>query len=165
VVPAADFHAFEALHADLLRLARVLLRGSRVRTSPEDLVQGVLTRILAALRAGTLRADAIESPRSFAYASLRNLFLDEVKAHRTRFEESLEEATEAGAPPPARAAGGPSLLVKQVLGRFEPKERCFLLRVVFEERSVTEAQTLCGWPPLSPYYQLRLLLDRAREML
>ena len=161
---ADDFAAFEALRPDLLRLAAILLRGSRVRATPEDLAQTVLTRILANLRGGTLRASAIESPRSFAYAALRNLFLDEVKAHRTRLEDALVEPEDGG--PALRARDtGPSLAVRQVLARLSAGERCFLTRVVIEERSVGEAQSLCGWPERSPDYHLRLLLDRAREML
>jgi DNA-directed RNA polymerase specialized sigma24 family protein len=155
----ADFAVFEALRPDLLRVARALLRGSRVRLGPEDLVQGALTRILAGLDAGTVRLDAVESARGFAFAAVRNLFLDEVKAHRTRFEDALDSGVRA----PAPAAASPSLLVQQILEQFEPPARCFLMRVVFEERSVGEAQGLCGWPDRSPYYHLKLLLDRARE--
>jgi DNA-directed RNA polymerase specialized sigma24 family protein len=158
-----EFAPYAALRPDLVRLAGALLRGSRVRASPEDLVQTVLTRILAGLRAGTLSHDAVDSPRSFAYAALRNLFLDELKAHRTQLEVGLTPP-EDGGPEPV-AATGPSLAVEQVLARLAPGERCFLTRVVIEERSVADAQSLCGWPDKSPYYHLRLLLDRAREML
>jgi DNA-directed RNA polymerase specialized sigma24 family protein len=155
---------FEALRPDLLRLARALLRGSRVRAGADDLVQTVLTRILAAVDAGSLRLDTIQSPRHFAYAALRNLFFDEVKAWRTQREEQTGSIERVAPPAPADAAA-PSLLIRQVLAVFDPPERCFILRVLVEERSVGEAQKLCGWPPRSPYYHLQLLLERAREAL
>lgn len=154
----AAFAAFAALRPQLVRQASVLLRGSRVRTQPEDLVQAVLTKILGGMRAGTLQPDAVQSPRAFAYRSLHNLFLDEVKAHRTRLEEDYEAAEE-----PARE--GESLVWKQVVQKLEPGERCFLTRVIVEERSVGEAQQLCRWPAKAPYYHLKLLLERAREMI
>jgi DNA-directed RNA polymerase specialized sigma24 family protein len=157
-----ELAGFEALRPEMLRVARALLRGSRVRLEPEDMVQTVLTRIFAGLRDGRIQPEAIQSPRHFAFASLRHLFLDELKAARTRLESSADAAAERAAP---AGNGAPSLLLRQILGRFSAEERCFLVRVVVEERSVPEAQRMCGWPPAAPYYQLGLLLDRAREIL
>jgi DNA-directed RNA polymerase specialized sigma24 family protein len=155
----AAFAAFAALRPQLVRQASHLLRGSRVRAQPDDLAQTVLTRILAGLRAGTLQPEAVQSPRSFAYKCLHNLFLDEVKAHRTRLEREICDREHDG---PAREDG--ALVIQQVLRQLRPEEACFLTRVVVEERSVGEAQKLCRWPPKAPYYHLRLLIDRVREM-
>lgn len=160
-MPADDFAIFAVLRQDLVRHAAFLLRGSRVRTHPEDLAQTVLTRILNAMRTGKLHPEALESPRGFAYKCLRNLFFDEVKAYRSRLEAEYFEQDE-GEPGQHDTR---SLAVKQVLARLLPEESCFLTRVVLEERSVTEAQQLCRWPPKAPYYHLRLLLARVREML
>ncbi|HMG24700.1 MAG TPA: hypothetical protein VK607_25360, partial [Kofleriaceae bacterium] len=143
----------------LVRQAAHLLRGSRIRTQPDDLAQTVLTRILTGLRAGTLNPEAVQSPRSFAYKCLHNLFLDEVKAQRTRLESAWCEREDEA---PLREDG--ALVLKQVLSQLSPEEGCFLTRVVLEERSVGEAQKLCRWPPKAPYYHLRLLIDRVREM-
>jgi DNA-directed RNA polymerase specialized sigma24 family protein len=156
------FAAFAALRPQLVRQAALLLRGSRVRTQPEDLVQTVMAKILTGLRAGTLQAEAVQSPRSFAYRCLHNLFLDELKAHRTKLEGEYVE-------PDRPAHDGPghegSLVWKQVLTRLAPGEGCFLSRVIVEERSVFDAQQLCRWPDKAPYYHLKLLLDRVREMI
>jgi DNA-directed RNA polymerase specialized sigma24 family protein len=155
----AAFAAFAALRPQLVRQAAHLLRGSRVRAQADDLAQTVLTRILTGLRAGTLHPEAVQSPRSFAYKCLHNLFLDEVKAHRTQLERALCEREDD-----ARAHEGGALVLKQVLSQLSPEEACFLTQVVIEERSVGEAQKRCRWPPKAPYYHLRLLIDRVREM-
>jgi len=157
-----EFSVFEGLRPDLLRLARTLLIASRVRTSAEDLVQTALLRIYATQVAGKLDLSTVESPRHFAYAVLRNLFRDELRAPRTRLEHHLDEAE------PDRGDGGSgvdSLEIRELLSRLEPGERCFLSRLYIEERSVFEAQKLCGWPEASPYYHLRQLLVRVREMI
>jgi DNA-directed RNA polymerase specialized sigma24 family protein len=165
MMPASsDFAVFEALRADLLRLASTLLRGSRVRTGAEDLVQTVLTRVYTGLSSGSLALATIESPRHFAYAALKNHFLDEVKALRTRVETSLERVDGSPVVEPKAAPAQESLLVEQVLALLSVVEREFLVRVVFEECSVEEAQRVCGWPPRSPYYHLKLLLERVREI-
>jgi len=52
-----------------------------------------------------------------------------------------------------------------VLLHLEPPERCFLWRVIFEQRAVHEAHELCGWPPRSPYFHYRKLLERVRELM
>jgi RNA polymerase sigma factor (sigma-70 family) len=147
-VTATDY---DALRPDLLRLARALLAGSRVRLEAEDLVQGVLARLLTADTSG------VQSLRHFAYAMLKNLFLDEVRRHSHRFEV-LKDAP--GDDVRTADPGHASIEVADLLARLAPHERCFVCKVCFEELSVHEAQKQCGWPPRSPYYQLRLLLER-----
>jgi DNA-directed RNA polymerase specialized sigma24 family protein len=159
-VAPVEYAAFVALRPELLRVARALLKGSRIRLEPEDMVQTVLTRILAGLRDGRIQPDTIQSPAHFAFASLRHFFLDELKAARTRLESTTADAAAERAAAPA--GGQPSLLLRQILGRFSVEERCFLVRILVEERSVPESQRMCGWPPVTPYYQLERLLDRAR---
>jgi DNA-directed RNA polymerase specialized sigma24 family protein len=151
---------FEALRPELLRLARALLRGSRVRLEPEDLVQTVLLRIHAAAAAGKLAAD---SPRHFAFAALRNLFLDEVRRHSHQRE--LHDDKAGADRPDLRGHGASAVEVADLLGRLEPHERRFLELVVFEEMGVGEAQAAAGWPPKSPYYHLRLLLERLARLM
>jgi RNA polymerase sigma factor (sigma-70 family) len=154
---ARDFSAFESLRPDLLRLAAAMLRHSRARTSADDLVQGTLTRIYGRLDAGTLRIDEVDSPRKFAYTTLRNLFRDEIKSSRAR-EEPLEHAADTAAGSDVRAG----VELDELLKLLGDKERAFLVCVLLEERTVGEAQKECGWPERSPYYHLRRLLARLR---
>ncbi len=162
-----DYEVFERLRPDLLALARTLLRGSRLRLEPEDLVQTILTKIFAALHGGGYTLSSIESPRRFAFRALKNQFLDEVQ--RFCHTRELLHLERDGAPPEPAApvAGAPDQVpeLANLLAKLAPHERCFLLRVVFEERSVEEAQRLCGWPPRSPFYHYRALLARLAGLL
>ena len=62
-----NFSDFEALRPQLLALARVILRHSRVRIDPEDLVQTVLAEILQKLQEG---AD-VKNPGGYARSGVK----------------------------------------------------------------------------------------------
>jgi RNA polymerase sigma factor (sigma-70 family) len=158
-----DYTVFVALRPEMLGMARAILRGSNVRTDPEDLVQTVLAKILAAIQAGTL--PVIESPRHFAYRALKNQFLDDVRrlAHSNELLARDGEQVDTADRGALQSIGNVEL--RQVLEKLTEQERCFVLNALIEERSVFDAQRHCGWPPRSPYYHLRLLLAKMRELL
>ena len=163
-----NFSDFEALRPQLLGLARVILRHSRVRIDPEDLVQTVLAEILQKLQEGA----EIKNPGGYASCALKNRALDEIRRFHNKYEQAWPQSTgEEGETrtwePPDSGWTDPSLdpMLRDVLAQLEPGERCFLWRVVFEERAVQEAQGLCGWPEKSPYFHLRKLLDRIRPLI
>jgi RNA polymerase sigma factor (sigma-70 family) len=158
-----ELGTFEALRPELLGLASVLLRMSRVRCSPEDLVQSALLRIYTGLLEGRLDVTALVSPRQFAYVVLKNLFRDELRAARTRLEDLLDAEQERRFEETA-ASSDDGVELGDLLSRFSPCERCFLYCVFVESRPVVEAAALCGWPDASPYYHLRQLLARIRVM-
>lgn len=158
-----NFKDFEALRPQLLALSRALTRRMRARVDPEDMVQTVLTEIYAKLQQGK----EIQNPHSYANQAIKNRILDEVRRHRHKLERGWPGADDEGGQTwepvdPRGLDPHRDPLVKQLLGQLEDKERCFLWRVVFEERSVRDARELCGWPEKSPYFHLRRLLDRLR---
>lgn len=161
-----NFKDFEALRPQLLALSRALTRRMRARVDPEDMVQTVLTEIYAKLQQGK----EIQNPHSYANQALKNRILDEVRRFRHKLEHgwpgqgpSDDEGGQTWEPVDPRGVDPHrDPLVKQLLGRLEEHERCFLWRVIFEERSVRDARELCGWPDKSPYFHLRRLLDRLR---
>lgn len=156
---------FEALRPRLIGLARILLRNARVRIDPEDLVQTVLTEIYAKLEAGV----EIANPKAYANMALKNRALDEIRRFHNKYEHGWPTDVAEGVDwePPDRRALDPDVdpIVRDVLEQLEEKERCFLWRVVFEQRSVHEAQEMCGWPEKSPYFHYKKLLERIRVMM
>jgi DNA-directed RNA polymerase specialized sigma24 family protein len=163
-----DYDRFEALRPDLIAFARTLLRGSRLRLEPDDLVQAVLTKLFAGLHGGGFTLAEIADPRAFALRAVKNQFLDEVRRF-SHARELLARGREGDAPNLAAAgrADEPDMEpeLRELLGKLDAGERCFIWRVVFEERSVEEAQRLCGWPPKSPFYHLRVLLARLATLM
>lgn len=161
---ATDYNDFEALRPQLLGLARALCRRLRAKIDPEDVVQTVLTEIFAKLESG----HEIKNPKSYANQALKNRILDAVRRHAHQYEQPFPESREGdpwepGDPRSLDPAADPEL--KELFEQLEPGERCFLWRVVFEQRSVPEAQRMCGWPEKSPYFHLRKLLERVRPLL
>jgi DNA-directed RNA polymerase specialized sigma24 family protein len=161
---AQGYAVFEELRADMMRMAGAILRGARTRMTAEDLVQAVLGKIWAGLSAGTLDVDSIGSPRHFAYASLKNQYLDIVRgaAHareHLRHDDTIREQASTEPHPGDRVALSRALIA---LGE---DERRFLVRVVVEGDSVEGAQRALGWPPRSPHYHLRTILARLRAEL
>lgn len=162
---AENYNDFEQLRPQLLALARTVLRNTRVRIEAEDLVQTVLTEIYGKLAEGTV----IKNPAAYACCAVKNRAVDEIRRFHNKFEREWPALGEEAQPwePIDPTAIDPERdpVLRDVLLALEPQERCFLWRVVFEQRSVHEAQELCGWPPKSPYFHYKKLLDRIRPML
>lgn len=160
-----NYSDFEVLRPRLLGLARILLRNVRARIDPEDLVQTVLTEIYAKLEAGT----EIANPKAYANMALKNRALDEIRRFHNKYEHAwpTTHADDQAWEPPDPAALDPDAdpIVRDVLMQLPAAERCFLWRVVFEQRSVHEAQEMCGWPDKSPYFHYKKLLERIRVMM
>jgi len=160
-----NFEQFEKLRPQMLGLARALLRNLRVRLDAEDLVQTVLTEIYSKLKQGT----EIKSPHSYANVAIKNRVRDEIRRFHNKYEDSWPEPLEDGPgwepPDPAQVPQDQQPLLEAVMNHLEPGERCFLWRIVFEQRGVKEAQELCGWPEKSPYFHYRKLLDKVRTFL
>lgn len=161
-----NYSDFEQLRPRLTALARVLLRNARTRIEPEDLVQTVLTEIYAKLESGTV----IANPAGYANMALKNRALDEIRRFHNKYERAWptpggDEAHAWEPPDPAALDPESDPIVRSVLDKLAPEERCFLWRVVFEGRSVGDAQALCGWPEKSPYFHYKKLLERIRPML
>jgi len=160
-----NYNDFEALRPQLLGLARSVLAGARARVEPEDLVQTVLAEIYAKLQQGT----EIRNPQAYANMAIKNRALDEMRRFHNKYERAwppLSEEAQPWEPPDASAvAAEQDPALRDLLASLSPEERCFLWRVVFEERAVHDAQKLCGWPPKSPYFHYRKLLDRIRPLM
>ena len=158
------YNDFEELRPQLLALARTVLSGVRARLEPEDLVQTVLAEIYAKLQQGA----EIRNPRAYANMALKNRALDEMRRFHNKYERGWPADSEdrpSWEPEDPRSVDAdldPAL--RELLAQLPPEERCFLWRVVFEERAVHEAQKLCGWPPRSPYFHYRKLLERLRPL-
>ncbi len=146
-------------------LARAILRSARVRLEPEDLVQIVLAEIYQKVQAGR----QIDNPRAYANMALKNRALDEIRRFHNKYEHAWptdSEGEQSWEPPDANSvAADLDPAIRDVLMHLDEQERCFLWRVVFEQRSVHEAQEMCGWPEKSPYFHYRKLLDRLRPLM
>jgi DNA-directed RNA polymerase specialized sigma24 family protein len=160
-----NYSDFEALRPQLLALARSVLAGVRARLEPEDLVQTVLAEIYSKLQQGA----EIRNPRAYANMAVKNRALDEMRRFHNKYERAWPRGAEESQPweplDPSAADAEIDPEMREVLSRLSPEERCFLWRVVFEERAVHDAQRLCGWPPRSPYFHYRKLLDRIRPLM
>jgi len=161
-----NYSDFEQLRPWLTAVAQVLLRNARARIEPEDLVQTVLTEIYATLEAGTV----IANPSAYANMALKNRALDEIRRFHNNYERAWptlggDEGHAWEPPDPAALDPASDPIVRSVLDKLAPQERCFLWRVVFEGRSVGDAQALSGWPKKSPYFHYKKLLEQIRPML
>lgn len=160
-----NYNDFEALRPGLTTLARIMLRNARARLEAEDLVQTVLTEIYAKLEQGV----EIANPKAYANMALKNRALDEIRRFHNKYERAWPENPIEGQswePPDPRALDPEhDPLMREVLSKLAEGERCFLWRVVFEQRSVHDAQAQCGWPDKSPYFHYKKLLDRLRPLL
>jgi len=163
-----NYSDFESLRPQLLSLARIILRNSRVRIDPEDLVQTVLAEILQKLGEG---AD-IKNPAGYASCALKNRALDEIRRFHNKYEQGWPQSTGEEGEVRTWDPADPGWLepgldpgLRDIFAQLAPGEQCFLWRVVFEERAVQEAQGMCGWPEKSPYFHLRKLLDRIRPLI
>ncbi len=170
---------FDALRFELESRARMLLAGaSRHREgalSPDDLVQEALSRILSNYDEASLRERPHNQLMALVWRTMRNIVIDESRKKAALLEDPKADdgpaRTLEGRPDPTQANPEQTLLgerrdaaIKGELGRLTPEERCFITTVL-ETDSVPAAQKKCGWPPKSPYYVLKKLLERLRVAL
>ena len=169
---------FDALRFELESRARMLLAGaSRQREgalSPDDLVQEALSRILSNYDEASLRERPHNQLMALLWRTMRNIVIDEGRKKAALLEDERSDGQ------PARSiAGRPDehpdaesklvteqrdAAVQGELARLAPEERCFITTVL-ETDSVPAAQKKCGWPPKSPYYVLKKLLERMKDAL
>lgn len=181
-VPMAQGKFFVALRLELESRARMLLAGqSRHREgalSPDDLVQEALSRILSNYDEASLRERPHNQLMALIWRTMRNIVIDESRKKAALLTEDKPGAnpgqstgTVATRHDAALVSPEEELLaerrqsaVQAELARLSPEERCFI-QCVLETDSVPAAQKKCGWPPKSPYYVLKKLLDRLRPTL
>lgn len=176
--PAPVGKFFDALRFELESRARMLLAGaSRNREgalSPDDLVHEALARILSNYDEPSLRARPHNQLMALVWRTMRNIVIDEGRKKAALLEDGRADDNPgrsiAGRPDEALdvetklVAEGRDAAVRGELARLTPEERCFITTVL-ETDSVPAAQKKCGWPPKSPYYVLKKLLDRLKEAL
>lgn len=171
---------FQSLRAELESRARMLLSGaSRHREgalSPDDLVQEALARLMSNYDEASLRERPKNQLMALVWRTMRNIVIDESRKKAALLEDP--KADDGAAAPrsiasrPDEAASPADALgdkrrndaVQAELQRLTPEERCFL-STVLDTDSVPAAQKKCGWPPKSPYYVLKKLLERLRDAL
>lgn len=171
--PTSPF--FDALKLELESRARMLISSQR-RTregqmSPDDLVQETLTRLLQSYDEKALRDRPHNQLMALAWRTMKNLLIDESRKKAALLEDprgedsprrGLEAHPDPSAPPDASLAEHQKHeAVQRELAKLSPEERCFL-GTVLETDSVPAAQKRCGWPPKSPYYVLKKLLEKLR---
>jgi len=177
--PAGAEKFFDALRFELESRARMLLAGaSRHREgalSPDDLVQEALSRILSNYDEASLRERPHNQLMALVWRTMRNIVIDESRKKAALLDDpkaddgpsrGLEARVDPTQVDPEETLLGErrETAVKAELGRLSPEERCFITSVL-ETDSVPAAQKKCGWPPKSPYYVLKKLLDRLRGSL
>lgn len=171
---------FDALRFELESRARMLLAGAnRAREgalSPDDLVQEALSRILSNYDEASLRERPHNQLMALAWRTMRNIVIDESRKKAALLEDTKkgEDAPQRGladrsddgqaAADEAIAGEQRTSAVRGALDALSPEERCFIT-CVLETDSVPAAQKKCGWPPKSPYYVLKKLLERLRGTL
>ena len=166
---------FNSLRGEMALRARLLLSGGggkAGRMMPDDLVQEALAKLLTAYGEESLCSREHNSLMALAYRTMRNLVIDQGRkkgAYLVGDDEENERRTlqtvdSAPLADELTEQGTRALLVREALKGLEPAERCFILHVL-ETDSVPSAQKHCGWPPKSPYYQLRRLMDGLRDAL
>lgn len=170
---------FDALRAELESRARMLLAGaSRHREgalAPDDLVQEALARILSNYDEASLRARPHAQLMALVWRTMRNIVIDESRKKAALLDDPKADdgpaitlaarADEAASTPEeALLAERRTSAIQGELARLSPEERCFLTTVL-ETDSVPAAQKKCGWPPKSPYYVLKKLMERLRDSL
>ena len=163
---------FLKLRRELELRARMLLAGRTSRRGqllPDDLVQDALAKLIATYGMEELKERSHDTLMSLGYRTMRNLMIDRGR----KKSEDLEDAKDDDAPrrilPDSTPLSDERLdrmrrvaWVRSQLDELSEEERCFVTHVI-EHDSVPRAQRHCGWPPKSPYYQLRLLFDRLRS--
>jgi RNA polymerase sigma factor (sigma-70 family) len=162
---------WEHLLRELTSRARIVSASSRGRFSPDDLAQETLTRLIQSYGEAELRARPDDQLMALAWRMLKNLAIDLTR----KKSEVLDDARDDAAPRPepvapalgsAPSGGADEHLdaerrrarARAALDGLPENERRFLEHVL-ESGSVPLAQRECGWPPKSPYYVLRKLLD------
>lgn len=186
-VPMVEGRFFVALRLELESRARMLLAGqARHREgalSPDDLVQEALSRILSNYDEASLRERPHNQLMALIWRTMRNIVIDESRKKAALLTED-KPSGDAGSSAGARSGSAVTTrrdeattspeedllterrqaAVQAELARLSPEERCFI-QCVLETDSVPAAQKKCGWPPKSPYYVLKKLLDRLRPTL
>ena len=170
---------FEALRAELESRARMLLAGaSRHREgalSPDDLVQEALARLLSNYDEASLRDRPHNQLMALVWRTMRNIVIDESRRKAALLEDSTSEdgpaAGLAGRADTTQQNPEDELLserrtaaIRDALARLSAEEHCFITTVL-DTDSVPAAQKRCGWPPKSPYYVLKKLMERLRGAL
>jgi len=170
---------FDALRTELESRARMLLAGaSRHREgalTPDDLVQEALARILSNYDEASLRERPHPQLMALVWRTMRNIVIDESRKKAALLEDSkaddgppsaLANRADAAQPTPEEALVDErrTSAIRGELARLTPEERCFLTTVL-DTDSVPAAQKKCGWPPKSPYYVLKKLMERLRDSL
>lgn len=173
--PSGPF--FDALKLELESRARMLLAGqNRQRegqSGPDDLVQETLARLLSNYDEASLRDRPHNQLMALAWRTMRNILIDESRKKAALLENPAPDDKDAGRslasrPDEEQVRADDSIehrqrnqAVQQQLAALSPEERCFL-STVLETDSVPAAQKRCGWPPKSPYYVLKKLLEKLR---
>lgn len=175
--PAASGPFFDALKLELESRARMLLAGqTRSRegqSTADDLVQETLLRLLQSYDEASLRDRPHNQLMALTWRTMRNILIDESRKKAalledTKPDEQNKQRSLATRPDDANVAVDESITttqraeaVRHQLDRLSAEERCFL-STVLETDSVPAAQKHCGWPPKSPYYVLKKLLDKLK---
>lgn len=173
-MPTSPF--FDALKLELESRARMLNAGQK-RTregqmSADDLVQETLARLLQTYDEKALRERPHNQLMALAWRTMKNLLIDESRKKAALLEDprpdgrdtrqGLASKPDATAPPDEMMAEQEKHhAVQRELAKLSSEERCFL-STVLETDSVPAAQKHCGWPPKSPYYVLKKLLEKLR---
>lgn len=177
--PTGSGKFFDALRFELESRARMLLAGASKHRegalSPDDLVQEALSRILSNYDEASLRERPHNQLMALVWRTMRNIVIDESRKKAALLDDpkaddgpsrSLEARVDPTQVTAEEAMVGEQreTAVKEELARLLPEERCFIVTVL-ETDSVPAAQKKCGWPPKSPYYVLKKLLERLRGSL
>ena len=166
---------YDKLRSEMALRARLLAAGRRTKSGqllPDDLVQEAMAKLLTAYGDEGLRARGHDQLMSLAYRTMRNLVLDQGRKKGAYLDADPQEGGRQRAALPAVSpladelsdAKTRSARVRDAVAGLSADEQCFLMKVL-ETDSVPKAQKLCGWPPKSPYYQLRRLFSDLRDVL
>ena len=170
---------YDALRFELESRARMLLAGASKHRegalTPDDLVQEALSRILSNYDEASLRERPHNQLMALLWRTMRNIVIDESRKKAALLEDPKADdapsrslagrADDASQSAEDQLAGAQrEAAVKSELARLSPEERCFV-NCVLETDSVPAAQKKCGYPPKSPYYVLKKLLERLRGSL
>ncbi|MFT5431919.1 MAG: RNA polymerase sigma factor (sigma-70 family) [Myxococcota bacterium] len=174
-IMASSDSFFDGLRDEMALRARLLLSGSSSkagRMTPDDLVQEAFAKLLTAYGEESLRSREHNSLMALAYRTMRNLVIDQGRKKGAylasdddeRNSPKLQLVDNQPMADEQVIASATSRHIAKALEGLEGPERCFILQVL-ETDSVPKAQKHCGWPPKSPYYQLRRLMDHLRDVL
>lgn len=171
---------FDGLRAEMEMRARILLaRGPthrEGRMAPDDLVQEAIAKMLTNYDEASLKERPHNQLMALAYRTMRNLVIDEGRKKAALLETERKDEDGVGrsladrpdeSQPSAEddmTAEARKAAVQAQLALLTPEERCFLTGVL-ETDSVPLAQKRCGWPPKSPYYVLKKLMEQLRGAL